>query len=144
MEAVRPLWWKFMSHSLRAVSRLTRLQYCITGLVLFLTELCIALYLHDKIIRPYIGDILVVILIYAAAQAVLRAPVLPVATGVLVFAVAIEVSQYFKIIRKLNLQHNRMASIVLGSSFSWLDIVCYVVGILVVLASEAAVNRYRD
>ncbi len=99
------LWWKFMSHSLRAISRLIRPQYCITGLVLFLTELCIALYLHDKIIRPYIGDILVVILIYAAAQAVLRGPVLPIATGVLVFALAIEVSQYFGIVRKLNLQH---------------------------------------
>ena len=130
-----------MSQSLRAISRLTRPQYCITGLVFFLIELCIALYLHDKIIRPYIGDILVVILIYAAVQAALRKPVLPVATGVLVFAVAIEVSQYFKLVRKLNLQHNRVASVVLGSSFSWLDIACYVVGILVVLASEAVMNR---
>ena len=40
-----------------------RCGYLAVGIVVFLIELIIALYVHDHIIRPYIGDMLVVVLI---------------------------------------------------------------------------------
>ena len=40
-----------------------RLLYVIGTLLLLVTEVLIALYVHDSIIRPFIGDMLVVILI---------------------------------------------------------------------------------
>ncbi|WP_366069085.1 DUF2809 domain-containing protein [Flavobacterium sp.] len=32
--------------------------------LIFTVEILIALYVHDKIIRPYFGDVLVIVLIY--------------------------------------------------------------------------------
>lgn len=40
-----------------------RIIYAICFLLLFLTEVYIALYVHDDFIRPYIGDMLVTMLI---------------------------------------------------------------------------------
>ena len=34
------------------------------SIIVFIIELIIALYVHDRIIRPYIGDMLVVVLVY--------------------------------------------------------------------------------
>ncbi len=39
-------------------------KYFFSTLLLFATEIFIAAYLHDAVIRPYGGDFLVVILIY--------------------------------------------------------------------------------
>jgi hypothetical protein len=39
-------------------------KYMISFFVLFIIETLIALFIHDNFIRPYIGDILVIILMY--------------------------------------------------------------------------------
>ncbi|MBW8684359.1 ribosomal maturation YjgA family protein [Chitinophaga rhizophila] len=96
---------------------------------IFLIEVLIALYVHDDIIRPYVGDILVVILIYCFVRSFLQAPVLPVAVGVLVFSCTIEIMQYFKLVTLLGLDHSRLARIAIGNYFSWGDMICYVLGI---------------
>ena len=41
-----------------------RLCYAITTSVLLVIEVLIALFVHDNFVRPYIGDVLVVIVIY--------------------------------------------------------------------------------
>ena len=41
-----------------------RLIYGVATLVIFLVEFLIARYVHDSFIRPYVGDVLVVILLY--------------------------------------------------------------------------------
>ena len=41
-----------------------RIGYAIATVILLLTEVLIALYVHDAFVRPYIGDVLVVIVIY--------------------------------------------------------------------------------
>lgn len=49
-----------------------RLFYLITALLLLMTEVLIALFVHDRFIRPYAGDILVVLLIYALVRIFFR------------------------------------------------------------------------
>ena len=47
---------------------------------------------------------------------------------VFIFAACVEVGQYFDLVALLGLADNRILSIALGRTFSWMDIVCYGVG----------------
>lgn len=67
---------------------------------IFIVEVLIALFVHDNFIRPYIGDVLVVILIYCFLKSFLSLSVLPLATFVLTFSFTIELLQYFQIVEK--------------------------------------------
>lgn len=108
-------------------------KYFALFLLLFAIETLIAIYINDSFIRPYFGDVLVVILIYCFVKSFVDWPVFPVAAGVLAFAFAIEGLQYLNIIETLGLQHNRIARTVIGTSFSWEDMLCYTAGFLIVL-----------
>lgn len=89
----------------------------------------IALFINDGFIRPYIGDVLVVILIYCFIRMLFSFSRIKVALGVLVFSYCVEFAQYFNIISIFRLQHYRIARIVIGTSFSVFDLVAYTVGI---------------
>lgn len=111
-------------------------RYFVYTILLFITEVLIALFVHDQFIRPYIGDFLVVILIYCFVKSFLNTPVLPTALGVLLFAYTVELLQYFHIVEVLGLQHSRAARIIIGSSFEWQDLLAYTLGILAVVLVE--------
>lgn len=104
-------------------------------------EVIIALYVHDEIIRPYIGDVLVVILLYCLVKSFIDAPIFPTALGILAFSYLIEVQQYLHYVEWFGLQNNRLASIILGTSFAWTDLVAYTVGIIIVVFSERVINK---
>ena len=106
------------------------------AMLLFGIELFIGMYVHDQIIRPYIGDLLVVMLLYCFIKSFLKIPVTGTAIGVLLFSYTIEILQYFHIVNKLGLAHSKIARIIIGTSFAWMDIVAYTVGIIVVLIAE--------
>ena len=112
------------------------LKYGLLALLLFGIEVLIALYLHDRIIRPYIGDLLVVILIYCFLQALVNAPVFATALGVLLFAYAVEILQYFHVVELLGLGHSKLARVIIGSSFEWMDMLAYTLGIGLVVSIE--------
>ena len=90
-----------------------RKNYFVLTVILFLVEVCIALFIKDRFIRPYVGDFLVVILIYSFIRSFLNAPVFKTALGVLIFAFAIEGLQYINLVKILGLQHSKLASVVL-------------------------------
>ena len=110
--------------------------YFLFALVLFIIEICIAVFVPDSFVRPYVGDYLVVILIYCAVRTVLNAPVINVAVGVLLFSFAIETLQYFQLVNRLGLQNNIVAKTVIGYGFEWLDLVAYSIGIITILILE--------
>jgi hypothetical protein len=101
-------------------------------LLILITEIIIALYVRDNIVRPYIGDVLVVILIYCFIKSFFNTMVVPTASFVLLFAFGVETLQYFRIIEILGLQDNSVARIAIGTSFAWMDIACYCIGIAIV------------
>jgi len=113
--------------------------YFLLAVLLFVIEVLIALYMHDRIIRPYIGDLLVVILLYCFVRAFVSISPVKIAIGVLLFSYLIEVLQYLKLVKLLGLQHSRIANVVIGNLFEWMDLVAYTVGIIIVLAVE----KYR-
>lgn len=111
---------------------------------IFTIETLIALYVNDNFVRPYIGDVLVVILIYCFIKSFLEVKVLSTALFVLLFAFTIEYLQYLNIIEKLGLQNSKIARTVIGTSFSWVDILTYIVGILIVIAVEYFLRKEKS
>lgn len=115
--------------------------YALLALVLFLTEVVIALFVRDRFIRPYLGDTLAVILVYAALRTTLCIDVIPAAATAFLIAVAIEFGQYFHLLDVLGLAGNGIARTVLGYGFELKDFIAYAAGALIVLAVERSRSR---
>lgn len=111
-------------------------KYFLLACLLFLVEVLIALLVHDRIVRPYVGDYLVVILIYCTVKAFFDTPIVSTTISVLLFAFAIEILQYFHLVDLLGLQNSSIARIVIGSSFEWIDLIAYTLGCLTIVATE--------
>jgi hypothetical protein len=117
--------------------------YFLLAALLFLTEVFIAAYLHDTIIRPYGGDFLVVILIYCFVKSFLNTPVIATSVAVLLFYYLIETLQFFNVVDLLGLGKSTIARIVIGTSFAWTDLLAYTLGILLVLAIELRFEKAK-
>lgn len=104
--------------------------------LVFGIEVLIALYVTDTFVRPYLGDVLVVILIYCFLKSFLKLPVLTVALFVLALSFAIEFLQFLNIVENLGLENSKVARTVIGTSFSWTDLLAYIIGIAIVLLTE--------
>lgn len=99
-------------------------------------EILISRFAHDRFIRPYAGDFLVPILLYCLVQSAGRRPVGRVLAAVLLVAYLVELGQYFHLVARLGLAHSRVACLMLGSAFSWADMLAYTLGALLVLGTE--------
>ncbi|PTQ94107.1 uncharacterized protein DUF2809 [Mucilaginibacter yixingensis] len=105
-------------------------------LVLFAVEAMIAAFAHDDFVRPVLGDFFVVMLIYCAIKSFFKIPYGWLGLGVLLFAYAVETSQYYHLIYNLELQNSTTAKLILGTGFSWGDIKAYTWGIFVMMVLE--------
>lgn len=117
--------------------------YFLLAMLLLVIEIAIALYVPDGFIRHYLGDLLVVILIYCFLRSIFNVPVVPLALGVLLFAFCIETLQYFDFVGRLGLSQNLLLSVVLGSTFDWMDILMYTKGIFIVLILELLLRKKK-
>ncbi len=113
-----------------------RKRYLLLAGFLLLLEVLIGAFAHDRIIRPYGGDFLVVILLYCFVRAFVTAPAGAVATAVLLLAYSVEASQRFHLVARLGLQHSQLARLVLGSQFAWGDMLAYTLGALLAWGLE--------
>lgn len=118
-------------------------RYFVMAVLLFGIEILIAKFAHDQILRPYVGDLLVVILIYCFVKSFLVTPFINTALAVLAFSYTVEVLQYFQIVNKLGLQHSKYASIIIGTSFEWIDLVAYTLGIAIVIYLETGLTKKK-
>ncbi|WP_223033775.1 ribosomal maturation YjgA family protein [Hanstruepera marina] len=110
-------------------------------ILLFTIEFLIAIYLKDGFIRHTFGDFLVVILLYCFIKSFIN--INPLSAGILVLIIAftIEFLQLFQLLKFLNLEHNYIAKLVLGSTFQIGDLVAYILGIITVLLVEKSNQR---
>lgn len=113
-----------------------RRSYALAAFALFAVEIAIALFVHDRLIRPHIGDSLAVVLLYLALRTVTPLRVIPAAGTALAIAVAIEFGQLFGLIGALGLSGNVAARFLLGAGFDPLDFIAYAAGALIVIAVE--------
>ncbi len=112
-------------------------KYFVTTIFLFIVEVLIATKLaYIDWLRAYFGDVLVVILIYTFIQSFFYFDKTKTIIGVFLFACAIEFAQHFHFAELLGFKDNKIAMIFLGNSFSWIDILCYVFGCILVLLTS--------
>ena len=120
-----------------------RNRYCMLisrFLVIFCIEVFIALYVRDSFIRPYMGDALVVVLVYSFVRIFIPTGVPRLPFYVFLFACFVEVLQYFQLVETLGIT-NRALRIILGSTFDWKDIVCYGAGCIFIFLFEQIFRR---
>lgn len=101
-------------------------------------EVFIAAFLHDGIVRPYVGDFIVVIFLYCLVRSLVVVRPWPTIGAVLLFAYAVEISQHFHLIVHLGVQQSQLAQVVLGSHFSWVDMLAYTLGAGALVGLEGA------
>lgn len=105
-----------------------RKGYALLACLLLLVEIFIALYVRDSFVRPYLGDFLVVVLVYCFVRAFFNLSVKVAARGTLAFALMVEALQFARVVHRLGLGANRFASVVIGSSAEWRDVLAYALG----------------
>ena|SRR6186713_522591 len=121
-----------------------QVHYFVFSLLVVGIEVFIAACMHDSVIRPYGGDFLVVILLYCLVRGFWDFPVVHVALGVLLFSYLLEAGQYFGLADRLGFKGPSVMRILLGSYFTWTDILAYTLGILSVLGVERMYREKRE
>ena len=108
-------------------------RHLIVSLGVLLVEVWIARYVQHGFVRTFVGDVLVVVLLYFAVRSVLSLAPRVTILGVFLFACAIELGQAVHLVRRLGLEHNRLARIVIGTSYDPLDFAAYALGAALLL-----------
>ena len=108
-----------------------RAIYGAASLLLLGIEIIIGLYASGWV-RNYLGDVLVVILIYTICRTISpekpdRWLILP--TAILVFAFAVEFLQLWGFCDRFGIT-NKLLRIIIGTGFSTMDLLCYTAGII--------------
>lgn len=108
-------------------------KYALWALALLGIEFLIAtVFSRIGFIRGYIGDVLVVILLYCLVLSVVRVRNKSKLIGaIFLFAVLVEVLQYFGVATYLGFTKGSLGYIILGNHFSWGDILSYATGCLI-------------
>ncbi|MGL5765840.1 MAG: DUF2809 domain-containing protein [Sarcina sp.] len=118
-------------------------KYLIAFIVLLSVEVFIALFVKDNFIRPYVGDILVVVVLYVFIKSFIsKVKNLPI--YIFLFAFFIEILQYFDIIKILGVQNNKFISTLIGSTFDIKDIICYFIGDIIIIVYEKILTKRSD
>ena len=118
-----------------------RIYYIILTIILLAVEVLIALFIHDQFVRPYIGDVLVVVVIYTFVRIWIPESVRLLPLYVFLFAAGVEILQYFNIVELLGVQDNVFLRTIIGTSFDVKDILCYAVGCVLIWLSSIKKNH---
>ncbi len=123
-----------------------RIAYAFASLIQLVLIVLIALFVRDRFIRPYGGDILITALICSLIRIIFPSEgrlksdmILPVC--VFLFAAAVEIGQYFGLVSLLGLDGIPLFRIALGTVFSPADLVCYAAGCVVFTLCECIFVR---
>ena len=122
-----------------------RILYAVATLFLLLIEVIIALYVHDDFIRPYVGDVLVVIVIYTFIRIIVPEKCKLIPLFLFIFAAGVELLQLANIVEILGVADNKFLKTLIGSVFDVKDIICYAVGCVMLCVYEwVRVRRVSD
>lgn len=108
----------------------SRKIYALLAFICLIICILIAAFLTNyKLIRGFCGDIVVTILIYYFIKSFIKIKPIRLGILVLIFSYTIEIMQYFHLVNLLGLGGNKIARIVIGSTFDFSDLMAYTIGI---------------
>lgn len=110
-------------------------NYFLIFILLLAAEITIAIFHFNPFVRGFLGDVLVVLLLYCFLKIYIRNNVLKTALAVLTFALFIEFLQYFKLAEILNIE-SKIILTLLGSVFDMWDLLAYFIGFLIIMSIE--------
>lgn len=113
-----------------------RLGYLWISILLLVVEIAIGLWINDDFIRPYLGDFLVTILIYAMVMTIIQWNWRKSLILTMIFCYAVEIAQYFQVVNLLQLEKHQLARVIIGMHFSWIDLLCYTLAGIVIYTVE--------
>ncbi|PKO14384.1 MAG: DUF2809 domain-containing protein [Chloroflexi bacterium HGW-Chloroflexi-10] len=109
-----------------------------------LVEVFIALFINDRFIRPFVGDILVIVLLYVFIRIFyIKGHPVNIALCIFFFACLVELGQYFGLVSLLKLPETSVAAIMLGTTFDWLDILAYATGVIIIIGVNKLTPHIR-
>lgn len=115
--------------------------YGILFVLLLAVEVFIALFVRDDFIRPYGGDVLVTILLCCLLRIFFPGKPRLLPLWVFLFAAAVEIGQYFHYVDLLGLGEIAFFRILMGTSFSVLDLICYAAGCVLFFIGEIVFKK---
>ena len=118
-----------------------RIIYGALFVIILIIEVIIALFVRDNFIRPYIGDMLVTILICAFARFFIPEKIKLLPLMVFAFSLLVEIGQYFDFVKFLGLDDNVFISTLLGRTFSIADLICYAMGCIVFAVVDYMIKK---
>ena len=118
------------------------LKYFLLFVITFCAEILIATLWKDIFfVRAYLGDVFVVMLIFYFIKSFIKTSSTPLIIGLFFFSCFIEILQYFHFAEWLGFGDSKIMMIILGNSFSWIDIICYLAGAIILLIQESIKNK---
>ena len=120
-----------------------RLIYLFLFLALFAIEVYIALYVRDKFIRPYFGDVLITLLLGCFIRIFETEKIKALPIYVFIFSVLVELAQFIDVVGILGLGDNRFLSVLVGRAFSFIDIMCYLAGCLLLYLLDFVLRKCK-
>ena len=105
-----------------------RPPYLLVAASVLLTEVLIATFVHDRWVRPFGGDLLVVVLLHFLARGLLPLSQRGAALGAFAFACLVEIGQWLQLAQRLGLEHHWFGRLFLGTTFHWGDVLAYALG----------------
>ena len=119
-------------------------KYALAFLIFLIIEIIIALFIIDTIIRPFVDDILVVVLLYCFIRIFIKRKITLFPVYIFLFAVAIERALLFKIVEVLHLENKPFMRTIIGTTFDISDIICYFVGGLLLFLWQRVENKRKN
>ena len=95
--------------------------------VLLAAEIAIGLWVRDRFVRPYLGDVLVVMLLYCLIRTVIPRGCPWLSAAIFLFAVGVEFSQMLPLCDLLHITHPLLRTL-MGTSFAVGDLWAYLAG----------------
>ncbi len=120
-----------------------RIKYLIIFIIIFMVEVFIGAYSHSGIIRNYVGDILVIPVMYFFIRIIYPKRIRKLPYILFLFAVIVEILQYMKINNILGIEGSSLLGILLGSTGDIKDILCYFIGTIIIIIIDVIENRRR-
>ena len=120
-------------------NRLRATYFAIFAAILCI-EILIGVYVRDAFVRPYVGDVLVVVLIYCAVRVIFPTGIKLLPLYVFAFSCGVELLQLVDVVSLLGIPRGSVIAIMIGSTFSFPDIICYAVGCTLAFLTELLVK----
>ncbi len=117
-----------------------RISFLAVFVLLLAVEVLIALFVHDDFVRPYVGDMIVTVVVWSFLRIIFPDRFKLMSLYVMIFAILVEIGQYFHYTELLGIT-NPVLVTMMGTSFAWADIACYAVGCVVAAVADVALFR---